>query len=348
MNRLSELRDLATRSVRENAVVLGLIAIYIGICLALAAHFDFALKMKPWFNLWLFGVFYFLLAAGRVLWLFASERPESPLRLLAELPCRWRLGERFIIGAPLLAAAAVFLPVFSSMKTAIPAMAPYTWDPLFARMDAWLHGGQAWELMQPLIGYPIASFVINVLYHLWLPAFYMTLCAVAVWVERPQLRRRFLIAFVLCWALVGNLAATLLASVGPCFYDFFYGEDPYAGLMGYLHQADQVYPLAALKVQDSLLAWWREGSPELGRGISAMPSVHVAIACLLMLLSWKVGRIAGWAGTLFLVAIFVGSIHLGYHYAIDGYASLILTPLIWWASGPLANLRISGRARDPA
>jgi hypothetical protein len=74
-----------------------------------------------------------------------------------------------------------------------------------------------------------------------------------VWLERPQLRRQFLIAFILCWALIGNLAATLMASVGPCFYDFFYGEGPYAGLMTYLRQADQVYPLAALTVQDSLL-----------------------------------------------------------------------------------------------
>ncbi len=348
MSLLAAIRDQAAQSLRENIRPIALIVIYIGACMWASAHFGFELRMKPVFSLWLFGIFYFLIAAAGILWLFVTERPDSPLRLLADLPRRWRLGERFIMGVPLLVAAAVFLPVFSSMKSAIPVMADYTWDPLFARMDEWIHGRPAWELLQPVIGYPIVSFILNVLYHLWLPAFYATLCAVAVWVEQPVLRRRFLIAFILCWALVGNLAAVLLASVGPCFYDYFYGEDRFAGLMNYLHAADKIYPLAALRVQDTLLVWWKEGSPELGRGISAMPSVHVSIACLLMLLSWRIGRRTAWIGTAFLVSILLGSIHLAYHYAVDGYASLVITFVIWQLAGPLATMSLPSLRKRPA
>jgi hypothetical protein len=296
--------------------------------------------MDPSFNLALFATCYVLIATCCVLWTLAKERPESPIRLLAQLPRRWRLGERFMLAAPMLLGMAVFFPVFSSMKSAIPAMSAYELDPLFARMDLWIHGRHAWEILQPVLGYPVVSYLVNGLYHLWLPAFYLAICGAAAFVEQPELRRRFLIAFVLCWALLGNLAATLLASVGPCFYGVFYPNDPYVGLMTYLREADKVLPLTALDVQATLVEWWRSGNPGLGRGISAMPSVHVAIACLLMLMGWTLGRVWAWLGSLFLIGITLGSIHLGYHYAIDAYASLIATPAIWWASKHLAAVRL--------
>ena len=347
MQHSTGIRGLLTQSMRENAMPLGLVTLYVLVAIGLAHHFDFGLRMKPWFNLLLFATCYMLIAVPRLLWLLARERPESPIRFLARLPGRWRLKERLILAAPMLLGMAVFFPVFSSMKSAIPAMSNYELDPLFARMDVMIHGRHAWEVLQPVLGYPLISYLLNGVYHLWLPAFYMTVAAAAVLVEQPELRRRFFIAFILCWALLGNLAATLLASVGPCFYAFFYPGDPYAGLMSYLHQADTVFPLAALDVQATLIGWWREGTPGLGRGISAMPSVHVAIACLIMLLSWRMGRVWAAAGTIFLVAIVLGSIHLAYHYAVDAYFSLVATPLIWWVAGRLAAPG-GAKLRDPA
>jgi hypothetical protein len=102
--------------------------------------------------------------------------------------------------------------------------------------------------------------------------------------------------------------------------------------MDYLRGADKVMPLAALRVQDQLAAWARSGMPGLGRGISAMPSMHVSIACLLMLVSQRMGRRWAIAGVLFLGSIMLGSVHLADHYAIDAYASLAATPAIWWVS----------------
>lgn len=339
MQQPSDLRSLIAYSLRENGLPVGLIAVYIAVAFGLASHFDFGVRTNPLVSILLFGACFILISGGALLWLLARERPESPFRLAADLPRRWRLGERVALGAPVLLAAAVFFPVFSSMKTAIHIMRPYAFDPLFSQMDIWIHGRPAWEVLHPLLGYPVVSYLLNGVYQLWLGVFYMVYCGMAVFVEQPEVRRRFLIAFVLCWVLLGNLAATLWASVGPCFYGFFYGLDPYAGLMSYLHQADAVLPLVVLDIQDLLLEGWREGTPELGRGISAMPSVHVSVACLIMLLGWKLGRLWAWAGTLFLIAIVLGSVHLAYHYAVDAYASLIATPLIWWASKHLAAFR---------
>ena len=326
------LPDLVAHSLRENAVVVVLVLLHLAVAALLAHHYHFPLRLNWLVQLILFIAAYMILLGPAYLWLLARHRPESPVQFTGEFLKRWRLRDRLVIAAPAVLAMLVFLPAFSTLKSAIPYIEPYHLDPLLSRLDIRLHGEEAWQVIQPLVGHPAVSFVLNGVYHLWLGVFYLSLCAAMIWVEDLELRRRFLTAFVLCWALLGNLAATLLASVGPCFYDIFYGNDPYAGLMGYLHSADKVMPLAALRVQDQLAAWARSGMPGLGRGISAMPSMHVSIACLLMLASLKMGRRWAIAGVLFLGSIILGSVHLAYHYAIDGYASLAATPAIWWVS----------------
>jgi PAP2 superfamily len=92
-----------------------------------------------------------------------------------------------------------------------------------------------------------------------------------------------------------------------------------------------------LNVQDELVTWKNSGSSQLGAGISAMPSMHVSMACLFTLLAWRVSKVAGMLLFVFLVVIQIGSVVLAYHYAIDGYVSLIATPAIWWASGRVAS-----------
>ena len=49
------------------------------------------------------------------------------------------------------------------------------------------------------------------------------------------------------------------------------------------------------------------------------------------------GRTLGIAFTTFAGFIVIGSVHLGWHYAIDDYAAIIGTWLIWWAVGRLLN-----------
>ena len=50
-------------------------------------------------------------------------------------------------------------------------------------------------------------------------------------------------------------------------------------------------------------------------------------------------------GGLFLLSIQVGSVHLGWHYAVDGYASMILTVLLWWGIGKLLGLDAKAQPR---
>jgi TRAP-type C4-dicarboxylate transport system permease small subunit len=89
----------------------------------------------------------------------------------------------------------------------------------------------------------------------------------------------------------------------------------------------------ALHVQELLWQGYVTGQAEVGRGISAMPSLHVATAFLVYLVGRRVHRALGLGFGIFAVLILLGSVHLGWHYAIDGYAGIAGAGLIWWASG---------------
>src|SRR3546814_10705009 len=71
--------------------------------------------------------------------------------------------------------------------------------------------------------------------------------------------------------------AIMLASVGPAFLEPIIGNDHFREQMEYLHQAGETHTVLVLEVQRLLLQWYEAGDYGLGRGITAMPSMHVAL-----------------------------------------------------------------------
>lgn len=65
--------------------------------------------------------------------------------------------------------------------------------------------------------------------------------------------------------------------------------------------------------------------------------MHVAIAVLIACASWQLNRRLGWVMILFALLIWIGSIHLAWHYAVDGLSALPLALGIWWLSGIIAD-----------
>ena len=201
--------------------------------------------------------------------------------------------------------------------------------------DRVLHGGvDPWRLLHPLLGYPLVTSVVNFFYNLWFFIVYGVLFWQAFSLGDRRLRLQFLLSFVLLWIIAGNVLATLWSSAGPVYFGRVTGlADPYQPLMSYLTAVDERFPVWALAVQDQLWQAYSSADSMLGGGISAMPSLHVATVVLFALLGWRVHRWLGVIFTLYVVIILLGSVHLAWHYAVDGYVSVVVTCLIWYGVG---------------
>lgn len=227
-----------------------------------------------------------------------------------------------------------FMDMFVGFKRAIPMIQPFAWDAALMRLDGLLHfGHQPWTLLQPILGVPAVTKAFDLLYYAWFPVKLILLLWVA-WGPRSRLRDQLLLSSFAIWIVLGTGLATLLSSAGPVYYGAVTGlADPFAPLMRYLHAVDSTYPLTALDVQSLLWSGYSSGRTQLVEGISAMPSLHVALPALFAFWGWRVDRRIGLALAVYTALIFVGSVHLGWHYAVDGYVAVVTAAMVWWACG---------------
>lgn len=294
-------------------------------------------------DLFLYSSSFFLtllgIAVGYVYWRgvkLAGKTGGRPFFLVLKEDVASRISLNQIVAIGLLFLMySVFFSAFQSTKVMIPALNPFELDVTYAELDRQLHGGVLpHELLQPLLGYPIITFFIQGFYNIWFALMIVVLCWQMCDRSRPLLRMRFLMTFTLAWFVVGTLAAILMSSAGPVFFDRVTGYDgPYGGLLEYLRGVNEVYPIVALDMQEMLWTSYSTGALESGMGISAMPSLHVTISVLLFLFARHHSTWMAWALGINAVVIMLGSVHLGWHYAIDGYVGATLISLIWWGLG---------------
>jgi hypothetical protein len=221
----------------------------------------------------------------------------------------------------------VFTALFIHWKADIGTSIPFTWDERFMRWDRVVHFGRhPWEWLQPLLGYPGVTAAIDTLYHpVWL---------FLAWSSHRVLVSRFLVSYALLWIILGTVLAYVFASAGPVFYAGVVtsAPNPYGELMAYLMTVDNHYDLTA--PGGALVLWNNFVSQDWPRvGISAMPSMHVATAALMTMLGFHIHKIWGVLASVYLVVVLLGSVHLAWHYAIDGYLSCLLVGPVWWLSG---------------
>jgi hypothetical protein len=239
------------------------------------------------------------------------------------------------VGSALLAGLSV--SAFGMFKQMVMPMAGFPLDAPLAALDRVLFfGNDPWRLTHALFGSVRATQRIDFLYSkAWMVFMYGFPAMVVGLHEARAMRVRLISCWVLSWVLIGGLSAWVLASAGPCYYTHFIGPDAgFSALNLRLHDLLQQAQATGGKInavafQPILLSAYRSTTYAPAGGISAMPSMHLAMATLFAIGAFQSARWLGWIMVLFWVAIWVGSVHLGWHYATDGLAGTALMLLLW-------------------
>ena len=265
-------------------------------------------------------------------------KPESPIRALGSDLVSLVSRPALIINAlPVFAAMVFFNKAMFELKPAIPAIVPFSWDVTFMEWDRAMHFGMdPWVILQPLLGYDYVTFGINLAYNFWFVALFGAWFWFGFQRNAGELRARFFLSYMLAWWIGGGLLAVLLSSAGPVYYDELgLLPNPYTELFVYLNDVDTRIPLWFLDTQQML--WDGYTGKIAALGISAMPSMHNASAVLFALAFRHVSRGLGWFFAIYAVVILLGSVHLGWHYAVDGYLGILIAMASWWLAGMMAR-----------
>jgi hypothetical protein len=283
-------------------------------------------------------------------------RPKHPtIWLIKDCWAFFSDPRRLALGLPMVLFLNFFIDIFTDIKKNIPNLAPFAWDATFAEWDRLVHFGKhPWEWLQPLLGYWPVTYAINFSYNFWFLVMWMLWMHFAFATQTSVLRTRFFLSFFLTWSVGGSFLAVIFSSAGPCYYSLIgLSPDPFAGLMAYLREVNAILPLMAIKIQDAL--WLSYVDKLMIGGITAMPSMHNAASLLFALAGWQIGRRVGLILTIHCALVFIGSIHLGWHYAIDAYAGwavalpawFLCKPVAQWWEGQPASVRLGRLLQTP-
>lgn len=228
----------------------------------------------------------------------------------------------------------LLMGAFGTFKQIMPLIAPFAWDDQFAAFgQSLLMGHRPWELTHAVFGSPLATEIINAIYFIWLPLLFFSVFGFATLAQR-DVRARFFVAYFMAWLLLGVVAAYLLSSAGPCYAAMIGASADFGPLMDRLNDIDAGgQMLGTMRWQGELWRAYSEHRYGFGYGISAMPSMHNAMAFLYVLAMARSGILMRAATWFFAVAILVASVHLGWHYLADGLVAWAGMAGVWWLAG---------------
>ncbi len=275
-----------------------------------------------------------------------QERPASAL--LSALKEKWATDRLFSVAWPILLFL-VLVPSFNAFKQRILPKAGFHYDGELAELDRLVFRTDPGLLLHQLIGSPAMTLFFDAIYHSWFVPTTLGLCLVT-FCAGTRTRARYMLSYAGVWLFLGAFLAFLFPAAGPAFYGVLAdasGAAPFRAVHDQLATAGSARFLTSLGNQAYLLE--NLDAPELvvGGGISAIPSVHNAMAVLFALVSFRAHRLLGFAMSLFALLIWIGSVYLNWHYAVDGLVGGAGAVLVWVASGKIVDnvMRLSHRRR---
>jgi hypothetical protein len=258
--------------------------------------------------------------------IYASHREPRPTkRLMSEIPYM----SSFAVGVLL---AALQISVLTWTKVMLPIASPFWADVMLANLDHTLFHTDVWIIAHQLFGW--AAPLIDRAYIAWLPlklgTFVVLLC-----MPESKWKSRALLSDFIMMATVA-LSQYLLSSAGPIFYDQL-------GL-GLRFSSMPIEPWVATAKNYLWQDYLRSGG-NIGSGISAMPSLHVAGSLWIALVWASYRRNLGPPAYCYFALIVIGSVLLGWHYAVDGIAAILIAIAAWVLAGRLLSRSSSAEPR---
>ena len=262
-----------------------------------------ALELLP---LWLlasvvlgsFAGFFGMIAAG----------VKSPTRHVADMVVhRWKWLLMIAVGTTV---AGLNMIAFMWAKPLLNWFVPFWADPTLASIDRMIFlGHDPWTLFGWLNSTASAIF-----YHRgWFGMMIITLL-IAVSREASARKSAVMLTYFLLWSVVGPVVHVLLPAAGPVFYERLgYGPE-FAGIG---------VPAEMTTMSNYLWQVYKGDQFGPGSGISAMPSLHIATTVWMIIAMTSLAKRLAVPVAIFGFVIFLLSISLGWHYAIDGIVGAV-------------------------
>lgn len=252
-----------------------------------------------------------------------------PILILAPFVIRWNTIRTHAADAVFAAVGCIAIQIgFTFLKSSIPSFVPFYADPFFADIDRLLHGTDPWRLAHASFSPEMVHRALPFYLHIWAIAAIALPVIIAVTDRDPARITRFSLIYLFVWIGLGNFLALAGSSVGPVFYDGLEGGTRFADLTVAL-QTSGITDSMVGKIQNYLWTAFQSKALLFGSGISAFPSVHLGITTFAALYMYERSRLLLPVGIAFVLTVQVLSVYTGYHYAVDGYFSILAVILVW-------------------
>lgn len=230
---------------------------------------------------------------------------------VSELYFRWRTLIEIVRVLVLLK---ITLMIYCNIKQAIPFINPGIHDSTLQQIDRYLHFGVNPNIAAvTLFGAPVVAFLFDKLYVLWYLLKPLVLAYFAMTPDRKA-HVSFYTAYFAMW-IFGGLLSVALPSLGPVYTHPEWFTNLNAAIAGKLQTQLMTHYEAALAHPEKYKVFIYEG-------VAAFPSLHVGIAAIFAFFVFQVNRGIGAFFIAYAVIVQIGSVLLGWHYAIDGYFAI--------------------------